>query len=489
MTEDQKHETYGLYINGEWVDSADSVFFDVYNPYNDGVVARVASGTREDTARAIDAAQEAFPRWAALPPSEKRFFLLKVAEIMERRKQEFALMLSRETGAATAFAMFQAGLGPNYFREAASQVHRVMGKTIPAELPGSFSMILRRPVGVVAGISPWNGPLILSLRAVCFPIAYGNTVVLKPSAESPVTGGVFLAQVFEEAGFPKGVMNVITNGPGRSSEIGDALVDDKRVKRISFTGSTQVGRELAEKAGRNLKKITLELGGNDPVIVLRDADLDYAVNVAIFGRFLHQGQVCMNAKRIIVEKEVAPEFIEKFVKKASGLKMGNPLDPETIIGPLINDKQLEKIKKQVARARAQGAKLLCGGRHEGRCYFPTVLSDVTEEMEIFYEEVFGPVAPVILVNDAEEALRAANNSPFGLSSAIVTTDVAKGLDMAERLEAGVTHINDSPVKAEAHAPVGGVKDSGWGRHGMEAMEEFTEIHWVTIQKTQRRFPF
>jgi len=489
MREKGKSETYRLYISGEWIDSVDGTFFDDCNPFNNEVVASVANAGSEDAERAIDAAAEAFSAWAAVPPSQKRLYLLRAADVMERRTRDFGLMLSKETGAASAFAMFQAGLGPNYFREAASQVHRVMGKTIPAELPGSFSMILRQPVGVVAGISPWNGPLILSLRAVCFPIAYGNTVVLKPSAESPITGGIFLAQIFEEAGFPKGVLNVITNGPGRSSEVGERFVTDRRVKRISFTGSTEVGRQLAEKAGRYLKRITLELGGNDPLIILEDADIDYAVEAAVFGRFLHQGQVCMNAKRIIVEKAVAAKFIEKFVKKVSVLRVGDPMDPETIIGPLINDKQLELIKGQVARAVAEGAKLLCGGRHEGRCYYPTVLGDVTEDMEIFQEETFGPVAPVIVVRDAQEALRVANNSQFGLSSAVITADAALGLEIAQKLEAGVTHINDSPVKAEPHAPVGGVKDSGWGRHGMEAVEEFTELHWVTIQRMGRKFPF
>ncbi len=489
MTESEKCEAYGLYINGEWIDSVDGTFFDDRNPFNDEVVARVANAGSEDTGRAIDAAAGAFPIWSAVPPSQKRLSFLKAADIAERRSKDFALMLSKETGAASAFAMFQAGLAPNYFREAASQVHRVMGKTIPAEPPGSFSMVLRQPVGVVAAISPWNAPLVLGLRAVCFPIAYGNTVVLKPSTESPVTGGILLAQVLEEAGFPKGVLNVITNGPGRSSEVGDRFVVDKRVRRISFTGSTEVGRELAEKAGRYLKRVTLELGGNDPLIILQDADIDYAVNAAVFGRFVHQGQVCMNAKRIIVEKTVAAEFIGKFVKKVSSLKTGDPIDPETIIGPLINDKQLDLINGQVARAVAEGAKLLCGGKYEGRCYYPTVLGDVTEDMEVFREETFGPVAPVIVVSDAREALRVANNSQFGLSSAIITANVAVGLEMAQKLEAGVTHINDSPVRAESHAPVGGVKDSGWGRHGMEAVEEFTELHWVTIQRMGGKFPF
>jgi aldehyde dehydrogenase (NAD+) len=314
-------------------------------------------------------------------------------------------------------------------------------------------------------------------------------LVLKPSAESSVSGGVVLAEIFDEVGFPKGVLNVVTNGPGKSGEIGDEFITDRRVRRITFTGSTEVGRELAEKAGRYLKKVTLELGGNDPLIVLKDAEIDYAVNAAAFGRFIHQGQVCMNSKRMIVEKPVASEFIDKFAKKASGLKVGDPRNPDTVIGPLINRTQLNKLKAQVEKAVKDGAKLVCGGRHEGLCYYPTVLANVTENMEIFHQETFGPVASVITVEDAEEAVRVANNSQYGLSSGIMTRDLQKGMEIAERLENGCVHINDSSVHDEAHAPLGGMKDSGWGKNGMEVLEEFTEVRWVTLQRTQRHFPF
>lgn len=256
------------------------------------------------------------------------------------------------------------------------------------------------------------------------------------------------------------------------------LVADRRIRRISFTGSTETGRHIAELAGRHLKKTSIELGGNDPLIVLKDADIDYAVNAAAFGRFVHQGQVCMSVKRIIVEKPVAEEFTEKLVRKASALKMGNPLDPVTIIGPLINQRQFDLLKSQVEKSVSEGATVLCGGSHAGLCFAPTVLGGVTEEMTVFREETFGPVASVIAAEDAEDALRLANRSDFGLSSAIMTRDVQKALEMAERLETGMIHINDSTVHSETHAPSGGFKDSGWGRNGMEAVEEFTELHWV-----------
>ncbi len=480
---------FQMYINGEWTDASDAAVFEDYNPYTGQVYARITSANQNDAKRAIDAAQEAFPQWAATPPSEKRLFLLKAADSIEKRQEEIARILSEETGSAISFARYQTKLAPNYFREAASQVHRVTGKVIPADIEGSLSMVLRQPVGVVVGISPWNAPVALSLKAICYPIAYGNTVVLKPSAESPISGGIVMAQIFEEAGFPRGVLNVVTNGPGRTKEVGNEFLTDKRVKRINFTGSTEVGRKLAEQAGRYLKKMSLELGGSDPLIILKDADMDYAVNAAVFGRFIHQGQVCMSAKRIIIEEPVISEFTEKFIKKVSGLKVGDPLNPDTIIGPLINQQQLEELKAQVEKSVADGATLLCGGKHEGLCYYPTVLGNVTEEMAVFQEETFGPVAPLIAVKDSEDALRAANNTDFGLSSGIITGDVQKGLEMAERLEAGMTHINDSPVHSETHAPSGGIKDSGWGRSGMEAIEESTELHWVTIQKTKRQFPF
>jgi len=417
-------------------------------------------------------------------------YFLKAADILEKKQKEVMQILTEETGATFGWGIFQTMFTPGLLREAAAQVHAVISEIIPADLPGAFFMTVRQPVGVVAGISPWNAPLILSLRAVALPMAYGNTTVLKPSAESPVSGGIILAEVFEEAGFPKGVFNVVTNGPGCSEEIGNELIEDPRVRRISFTGSTEIGRQLAEKAGRHLKKVTLELGGSDPLIVLRDADIDYAVNAATFGRFNHQGQICMSSKRIIVEKPIAKEFIEKFVKKAQGLKVGDPREPDTIIGPLINQAQVDKLSSQVEDAIKKGAKLLCGGKSEGRCYYPTVLTDVTADMRVLREEVFGPVAPVIVVKDADEAVRVANDSVYGLSAGVITRDCLKGLAVAEKLESGMVHINDSSIHDEPQVPFGGMKESGYGRHGgRAAIDEFTELRWITIQRTPRLYPF
>jgi len=481
---------YRMYINGEWVDAADGKAFDDVNPHTGQVFARVAGGGEADAHRAVDAAAAAFPGWSATPPAARAMHFLKAADILERRTEEIAGILTEETGATFGWAMFQCSLTPGMLREAAAQVHMVTGQIIPADLPGAFFMVLRQPVGVVVGIAPWNAPLILSLRAVAFPMAYGNTTVLKPSSEAPISGGLVYAEIFEEAGLPAGVLNVLSSAPGFAGEVGDVLIADPRVRRISFTGSTEVGREVAKKAGENLKRVALELGGSDPLLILRDADVEYAVNAATFGRFLHQGQICMSVKRIIVEKPVADEFIEKFVAKVSGLKVGDPKEHDTIIGPLINQTQLDLLRGQVDEAIERGAKVLCGGKFEGLSYWPTVLTDVKEDMRVCQEEVFGPVVPVIVVEDEEEALRVANNSPFGLSSGIITGDFGKGLAIAERLETGMVHINDSSVHDEPQVPFGGVKDSGWGRHGgLAALEEFTELRWVTMQRTPRQYPF
>ncbi|HUS70178.1 MAG TPA: aldehyde dehydrogenase family protein [Anaerolineae bacterium] len=481
---------YKTYINGAWVAAADGTTFDDYNPYTGEVYAKVAGGRAEDARRAVDAAAAAFPSWSATPPAARAMHFLKAADILERRTEEIAGILTEETGATFGWAMFQCSLTPGMLREAAAQVHMVTGQIIPADLPGAFFMALRQPVGVVVGIAPWNAPLILSLRSVAFPMAYGNTAVLKASSEAPFSGGLVYGEIFEEAGLPAGVLNVLSNVPGFAGEVGDVLIADPRVRRISFTGSTDVGREVAKKAGEHLKRVALELGGSDPLLVLQDADVDYAVNAATFGRFLHQGQICMSVKRIIVEKPVAAEFMEKFVAKVSGLKVGDPKEHDTIIGPLINQTQLDLLRGQVDEAIERGAKVLCGGKFEGLSYWPTVLTDVKEDMRVCQEEVFGPVVPVIVVEDEEEALRVANNSPFGLSSGIITSDFAKGLAIAERLETGMVHINDSSVHDEPQVPFGGVKDSGWGRHGgLAALEEFTELRWVTMQRTPRPYPF
>ena len=481
---------YKMYINGEWVDALDRAMYDDYNPYTGEVFARVPSGKRGDARRAIEAAAAAFPAWSNTLPAERQALFLKAADILQKKQNEIVTILAEETGCTFGFAMFQTMFTPGLLREAASQVHNPIGEIIPADLPGAFYMAIRQPVGVVAGIAPWNAPLILSLRAICLPIAYGNTAILKPSTESSVSGGVVIAEIFHEAGFPKGVLNLVTNGPGGSGEVGDELIENPRVRRINLTGSTSVGRQLAEKAGRHLKRVSLELGGQNPLVILRDADVDYAVNAAAFGAFLHQGQICMSVRRIIVEKPIAREFTEKFVKKISAFKVGNPKEPDTIIGPLINKQQFSQVKGNVDAAVRDGAKILCGGKAEGLCYHPTVLTNVKPSTPFAREETFGPVVSVIEVENEEEAVRAANETAYGLSAGVITRDFVKGLAVAERIETGIVHINDQSVHDEPQVPFGGVKDSGWGRFGgRAALEEFTELRWISMQRTPRQYPF
>lgn len=481
---------FRMYIAGEWVNSLDGEFYEDLNPFTGEVFGRVVSGKRADARRAVEAASHALPQWSGMLPGERQALFLKAAEILEKKQNEIVSVLADETGCTFGFAMFQTMFTPGLLREAAAQVHQVSGEIIPADLPGAFHMAIRQPVGVVAGIAPWNAPLILSLRSICLPIAYGNTAVLKPSTESAVAGGIVIAEVFHEAGFPKGVLNLVTNGPGRSSEIGDEFIENPAVRRINLTGSTAVGRNLAEKAGRHLKRVALELGGQNPLIILADADIDNAVNAAAFGGFLHQGQICMSTRRIVVAEAVSKEFTEKFVQKVSTFKVGDPKEPDTLIGPLINRIQLEEVKKSVEAAVREGAKILCGGKSEGLCYYPTVLANVKRGSSFASEETFGPVVSIFEVKDEEEAVAVANDTRYGLSAAVFTRDLQKGLSMAERIESGIVHINDQTVHDEPQVPFGGVKDSGWGRFGGKAaLEEFTELRWISMQRTPRQYPF
>jgi aldehyde dehydrogenase (NAD+) len=416
--------------------------------------------------------------------------MLRTADALEKRQEDIIRTIREESGATFGITAFQFATSVGLFREAASQITFLTGEVVPVDRPGAFSMVIRKPVGVVAGISPWNAPMVLALRAIAFPIAFGNTVVTKPSAETPVSGALLIAEIFEEVGLPPGVYNTVTNAPGHSNEIGDEFIENPEVRHISLTGSTAVGKQIAEKAGKYLKKVTLELGGSDPLIVLKDADIDYAVNATVFGRFLHQGQICMSSKRIMVEKQIAEEYIAKLVTKVETLKVGDPLEQDTIIGPIINKTQLNIIKKQVDEAVKKGTKLLCGGKIEGLCYYPTVLTNIDRDMNIIKEEVFGPVAPVIVVEDAEEAIGIANESAYGLSAGIITKDMQKGLDIAEKIESGMVHINDATINDEPQVPFGGCKDSGYGKTGgRQVMDEYTELRWITIQRTPREYPF
>ena len=482
-------QTYRQFIGGDWVGAADGATFEDRDPFTGETVATVAAGGAEDARRAIVSAETAFEEWAATPPAVRQGVFLKAAEVLESRRDEVVSLLARETGCGFGFGMFQMHFVPGLLRQAAALAYAPIGTVIPSDT-GAFSMGLRRPVGVVGAIAPWNAALILSARSIAAPLALGNTVVLKPSEWSPFVGGLIWGEILTEAGLPAGVLNVVTHAPGAAQPIGDELVSSPAVRRLNFTGSTATGRKLAEAAGRNLKRIVLELGGYNPLVVLADADVEYAVNAATFGSFLHQGQICMSARRIVVERPIADEFTDKLVAKAKTLKAGDPKEMDTVIGPLINEDALALVKGRVEDAVAKGAKVLAGGEALGPCYAATVLADVPENAEFAQAETFGPVVAVEVVDTADQAIERANATSFGLSSGIITTDPDRGLALARQLDAGIVHVNDQPVGDEPQMPFGGVKDSGFGRFGGQAVvDEFTELRWITVQSGSHPFPF
>jgi aldehyde dehydrogenase (NAD+) len=381
--------------------------------------------------------------------------------------------------------MFEINDAVNLLATAAADSKRVLGETFHTD-PKKLSMTLRKPRGTIVAISPWNFPLILSMYKVAYGLATGNTVVFKPASETPVIG-LKIGELFEQAGLPAGALNVIT-GPG--SVLGDALIDDDRCSYVDLTGETVTGRHVAQRAAARLKPYKLELGGKNPLIILADANMDYAVAAAAFGAFLHQGQICLAVGRVIVEQPIVEEFAAKFAEKAAALPAGDPRKPETVIGPLINDEAVRKVDAHVKDAVSKGARLLAGGTYQGRVYRPTVLANVRKDMLVYSEETFGPVAPIIAVRDTKEALEVANDTTYGLSAGVVTQDLEKAIYLAEGIDAGMVHVNDASIDAEASVPFGGVKQSGQGREGGHySVEAMTEVKWVTIQKQQRAYPF
>jgi acyl-CoA reductase-like NAD-dependent aldehyde dehydrogenase len=478
----------GQHIGGEWVPAAGGGTFDDHDPFTGEVVARIPAGAREDARKAVEAAATAFPAWSAMPPAARQQIFLKAADILESRRDEIVSLLARETGCTFGFGMFQMSFVPGLFRQAAGTAYASMGEIIPSDT-GAFAMGIRRPAGVVGAIAPWNAALILSARSITAPLALGNTVVLKPSELSPYVGGLLWGEIFTEAGLPPGVLNIVTHAPGEAGPIGDELVENPQVRRLNFTGSTETGRKLAEAAGRNLKRVVLELGGYNPLIVLADADLEFAVNASAFGAFLHQGQICMSARRIIVERPIAEDFVARLSEKTSGLKAGDPKEHDTIIGPLITENALETVKGRVEDAVSKGAKVVAGGQVVGPCFQATLLTDVPESAEFSTTETFGPVAAIEVVDSSDEAVERANATTYGLASGVITNDADKGLELAQRIQAGIVHVNDQPVGDEPQMPFGGVKDSGWGRFGgTAAIHEFTELHWVTVGRPHP-YPF
>ena len=464
-------------------------YFDDLNPADGSVWARVPDGGLAEARAAIGAAQAAFAGWAALPFNQRSHLMIKVAEVFERRKAELVEALQAEGGGWFGKGMFEAGYVPEVFYAAAASNYAAIGEVMPSE-NGKLSMAMRRPMGVISVISPWNFPTLLSARGIAFALAAGNTVVLKPSEETPYCGGLVFAEFFREAGVPEGVLSVLTCSRDHIAAVGDELIDNPYVKGISFTGSTPVGRAIAARAGAHLKKACVELGGKDALIVCDDADMERATAAANFGSFMHQGQICMSVEKVLVQRAIFEPFLKRFVERAARLKMGDPThDKSNVIGPLINDRQAAKVKAQIDDAVAKGARIALGGRVQGRFVEPTILLGVTPQMLVYQEETFGPVVPVIPFDSDDEAVAIANDTEYGLSSGVITRDEQRGLAIASRLDTGMCHINCSSVNDEPHVPFGGAKASGLGRHGGRwSHETFTETRWITLDRGQRPYP-
>ncbi|MFC7411867.1 aldehyde dehydrogenase, partial [Hydrogenophaga atypica] len=441
-----------------------------------------------DARLAADAAAAALPAWAALGPTERRGLLLRAADALEARNADFVDAMAGETGATAGWAGFNVRLAAGILREAAAMTTQVGGEVIPSDKPGCLAMSVRKPAGVCLGIAPWNAPVILGVRAVAMPLACGNTVVLKASELCPRTHQL-IGAALQEAGLPAGVLNVVTNAPADAAEVVAALIAHPAVRRVNFTGSTRVGRLIAQQCACLFKPVLLELGGKAPFLVLDDADLGEAVKAAAFGAFMNQGQICMSTERIVVDEAVADAFVQQLADKAAALPAGDPRGP-VVLGSVISHEAADHVMALIDDALAKGAVLRSAPERQGTILKATVLDHVTPAMRIYAEESFGPVVTVVRVRGDEQAVRVANDTEYGLSAAVFSRDIARALRVAERIESGICHINGATVHDEAQMPFGGVKDSGWGRFGgRAAIAEFTDLRWITVETRPGHFPF
>ncbi|MDF1688032.1 MAG: aldehyde dehydrogenase [Cycloclasticus sp.] len=481
-----------LIINNEAIDASNGATFQRLNSVTGELVTQGAAATIDDANRAADTAAIAFKTWSETGPTERRLLLLKAADILESKTNDFIQAMASEVGASALWAGFNAMMAAGLFREAASLTTQIQGETIPTDKPDTLSMTFRQPVGVILSMAPWNGPVALAARAIAYPIACGNTVVFRASEVSPKTH-LLVAEALYEAGLPAGVLNVITHASEDAPQITEALIAHPAVRRINFTGSTRVGRIIAQQAGKHLKRCLLELGGKSPLVILDDANIDEAVRAAIFGCFLYQGQICMTTGRIVIDEKVADEFVEKFAAAAKELTMGNPAEPgneQCIIGPLVEASSGQRLNEIVKDATDKGAKLISGGEANGATMPATILDHVNSDMRAYEEESFGPVISIIRVKDDEQALFVANDTEYGLSGSVFSRNFPRAMKMAKHIESGICHINSATVNGEAQAPYGGSKSTGYGRFdGRAVIDEFTELRWITVAPDHVHYPF
>lgn len=476
-----------LSIGGQDCAAQNNNLYTRFDPVTGDVASVSAAATLEDVKKTVKAAQQAFEKWSLSSPATRRSLLNKAADIMESKLSLFVDAMMTETGATAVWAGFNVKLAVDVLRESASLTTQIGGEVIPSNKPGILSLSVRKARGVCLAIAPWNAPIILGTRAVAMPIACGNAVILKSAELCPQTQRL-IVDCFLEAGIPEGVINVLSNDPKDAPSIVKALIEAPEVRHVNFTGSSPIGRIIGGLAGANLKPALLELGGKAPLVVLSDANIDGAVNAAIFGSFMNQGQICMSTERLIVDEKIADEFVEKLVARAAKLTWGNPRD-KVALGSLVNPDASEKMHTLINDAVAKGATLVCGGDSDGAIFSPTLLDGVNDTMRIFNEESFGPVKSIIRVSGDEEAIRIANDTEYGLSAAVFSQDINRALACANAIESGICHINGATVSDEPQIPFGGVGESGYGRFGGQAgISEFTDVRWITIENPEQHYP-
>ncbi|MFF1546429.1 aldehyde dehydrogenase family protein [Streptomyces sp. NPDC058291] len=475
------------YIDGTWRPGTGSWDIITFNPYDGEKLASITIATVEEVDEAYRAAARAQKQWAATNAYARRAVFEKVLRLVEEREAEISALLVDEAGGTFGKAAFELHLAKEFLRESIQLSLRPEGRILPSPIDGKENRVYREPVGVVGVISPFNVPFLLSLKSVAPALALGNGVVLKPHQNTPVSGGTVIAKLFEDAGLPPGLLNVVVTD---IAEIGDAFLEHPIPRVISFTGSDRVGRHVATVAASHFKRSVIELGGNSAFVVLDDADVDYAVDAAVFSRFVHQGQVCMAANRILVDRSLADEFTEKFVAKVRTLKAGDPRDPGTAIGPVINSSQAEALSGVVEQALGEGAQALLHGTTVGNLVEPSVLAGLPTDSALLRQEIFGPVVFVNAFDGEEEAVRLVNETPYGLSGAVHTADVERGVAFARQIVTGMFHVNDATVHDEPIVPFGGEKNSGVGRlNGEATLEAFTTTKWISVQHGRSAFPF
>lgn len=475
-------QEYKLFINGEWLESSDGETFDDINPATLELIGKIHKASDEDVKSAIDSAEEAFDSWSSTPAPQRAKILFRAARMLEERKEELARLMTTEMGKVLKEAQgdVQEAIDIAYY--AAGEGRRLLGETTPSELPDKFAMTVRRPIGVVGLITPWNFPLAIPAWKIMPALIAGNTLVLKPASDTPIMA-IELVKILADAGLPKGVLNLVTGG---GDIVGSAIVHNKKIRAVSFTGSLETGKWILGEAGKEMKRVSLELGGKNPIIVMDDADLSLAIDGIIWGAFGTTGQRCTAASRVIAHEKILPALLKKLIERTKKLRLGNGLDENTDVGPVINNSQLQKIAKYAGLGKSEGAELALGGRiaHPLPGYFfePTIFTDVTPDMRIAREEIFGPVVSLLTACDLEEAIRIANSVEYGLSSSIYTGNIKNAFKAIEKIDAGITYINASTIGAEIHLPFGGVKSTGNGTReaGTTAIEEFTELKTVYI---------